>query len=220
MSGKVSEKTKESLLVAAGAIFARKGFRYATIAEICKEAGANVAAVNYHFGSKENLYGQSWRHAMKKSLSAHPPDGGVAPDAPAATRLRGMIKGLIERVSDENNNEMFIVHHELANPTGLLAEVMHAEMRPLQEMTVDIVKELLGPHASEREIRYCEVSIITLCIHPMLIRRADKTFRVETHEPPGLEDIKAYTDHVVSFAMAGIMAVKEAAIARSREEGP
>ena len=46
-------ETRGRLLDAAGAIFADKGFRDATTAEICRRAKANIAAVNYHFGSKD-----------------------------------------------------------------------------------------------------------------------------------------------------------------------
>ena len=47
-----SDPTREKLLDVAGRIFADRGYRAATIREICLAAGANVAAVNYHFGDK------------------------------------------------------------------------------------------------------------------------------------------------------------------------
>ena len=56
--------TKERLLKAASEIFAEKGFRDATVAEICEAAEANIAAVNYHFGNKETLYDEVWLRAF------------------------------------------------------------------------------------------------------------------------------------------------------------
>ena len=53
MSRKRSGAKKEKLLAAAGDVFIEKGFRDATVAEICARAEANISAVNYHFGSKE-----------------------------------------------------------------------------------------------------------------------------------------------------------------------
>lgn len=47
--------TRERLLKAALRVFADKGIAAATLREITEEAGANVAAVNYYFRSKEEL---------------------------------------------------------------------------------------------------------------------------------------------------------------------
>ncbi len=48
--------TKLDLILAAGEIFASKGLKGASIRAIAKKAKVNIAAINYHFGSKENLY--------------------------------------------------------------------------------------------------------------------------------------------------------------------
>jgi AcrR family transcriptional regulator len=61
-------RTSKKLLAAASEVFAQKGYRDATISEICERAGANVAAVNYHFGDKETLYKEAWRHSFSASL--------------------------------------------------------------------------------------------------------------------------------------------------------
>src|SRR5438128_488520 len=52
----VQDATKTRLLEAAGEEFAEKGFAAARVRSICRKAGANPAAVNYHFGDKERLY--------------------------------------------------------------------------------------------------------------------------------------------------------------------
>src|SRR5580692_4347987 len=51
-----SLETRRRLLDSAGEVFAEKGFANSTVREICKKAGANIAAVNYHFGDKQKLY--------------------------------------------------------------------------------------------------------------------------------------------------------------------
>ena len=48
--------TRKRLLAAAGRVFKEKGYRGATIADICRLAQTNIAAVNYHFSDKETLY--------------------------------------------------------------------------------------------------------------------------------------------------------------------
>jgi len=47
--------TKERILDAAERLFADHGFPATSMRDITQEAGVNLAAVNYHFGSKEAL---------------------------------------------------------------------------------------------------------------------------------------------------------------------
>lgn len=47
--------TKDLILDAAEALFADHGFAGTSMRMITAEAGVNLAAINYHFGSKENL---------------------------------------------------------------------------------------------------------------------------------------------------------------------
>ena len=200
-------KTVKSLLAAASEVFAEKGYRDATIAEICKRAKANIAAVNYHFGDKETLYTEAWRHSFSESLKAHPPDGGVSDAAPPEERLRGQVVALLRRIADADNREFFIVQKELANPTGLLNKVMRVELQPMQERMEILVRELLGPHVSDMQVRFCEISIISQCINPMVVGKRQKERREDKDSPPGVDDIEAYSRHVVEFSLAGIRAV-------------
>lgn len=50
-----SEKTRTRIIRAAEALFAEKGFRAMTLRGVTRDARVNLAAVNYHFGSKMNL---------------------------------------------------------------------------------------------------------------------------------------------------------------------
>ena len=51
----VVRSTRDRILVAAEALFAERGFEVVSLRDITGAAAANVAAVNYHFGSKEKL---------------------------------------------------------------------------------------------------------------------------------------------------------------------
>ena len=75
------QTTKDRLLEAACTIFADKGFRDATVAEICEAANANIAAVNYYFGDKEKLYDEVWHCAFSHATEAYPVDGGLPKDS-------------------------------------------------------------------------------------------------------------------------------------------
>jgi len=51
-----SEKTKSSLIQAAGELFANFGFSGVTARQITAKAGVSLGAIPYHFGSMEALY--------------------------------------------------------------------------------------------------------------------------------------------------------------------
>ncbi|MFT4569565.1 MAG: AcrR family transcriptional regulator [Hyphomicrobiaceae bacterium] len=52
-----AEETKNRILDAAERLFAQRGFAATSLRTIISEAGVNLAAVHYHFGSKEALIG-------------------------------------------------------------------------------------------------------------------------------------------------------------------
>lgn len=55
----MSESTKEKILNIALKLFSEKNFKAVSIREIASSCGVNVAAINYHFSNKENLYFQT-----------------------------------------------------------------------------------------------------------------------------------------------------------------
>lgn len=200
--------TRLRVLESAVEVFAARGFRDATIHEICEGAGANIAAVNYYFGSKESLYAEAWRKAFSDNLSVHPPDGGVPADAPPEDRLHGRVRALIHSFADEGNQAFLIMNKEMANPTALLRQVHRECMQPLHEETDALMRELLGPRATEQQVRFCEASLLSLCVG--VIRHA----RMHREHPDGeapplmIRDFSAYAEHAAEFALAGIQAIR------------
>ncbi|MFA6900772.1 MAG: CerR family C-terminal domain-containing protein [Desulfurivibrionaceae bacterium] len=204
------QETRQNLLEAAGKIFAAKGFRETTIAGICKQTGANTAAVNYHFGSKEALYVESWRYAFTQSLLVYPPDGNIAPQAPAEERLRGWILSIMRRIIDPQSHDFDIFHKEMANPTGLLAKPMQESVEPIFKGLTLLVSELLNKEPQEPEVQLCAMSIRAQCFGPLLYARRRKNAQElpTTCIDPLLEDVEQLADHVTRFSLAGIRALR------------
>src|SRR5258705_8544612 len=50
-----SDHTRSAILAAAERLYADRGFGDVTLRDIVAEANVNLAAVNYHFGSKDEL---------------------------------------------------------------------------------------------------------------------------------------------------------------------
>ena len=56
--------TRERILGAAETLFARHGFAGASLRQVTAAANVNLAAVNYHFGSKDNLIEEVFRRRL------------------------------------------------------------------------------------------------------------------------------------------------------------
>src|SRR5664280_2814298 len=86
-----SDPTREKLLDVAGKIFADHGYHAATIREISVAAGANVAAVNYHFGDKMGLYTEVVRQSARIA-EFQAAQTVIDQNAPAEDVLRAVIR--------------------------------------------------------------------------------------------------------------------------------
>lgn len=62
--------TKDRILNAAEGLFAQQGFSGTSLREVTSRADVNIAAVNYHFGSKENLINEVFRRRMDEMSGA------------------------------------------------------------------------------------------------------------------------------------------------------
>src|SRR3954451_20056019 len=90
------DQTRARLLEAAGEEFAEKGYDGATVRSICARAEVNLAAVNYHFGDKEQLYTQAVLEAHRCCVQPAPEAGPG--DGDPAEQLRSQIHHFLSNV--------------------------------------------------------------------------------------------------------------------------
>lgn len=64
--------TRQRLIEAAAQVFADHGFEGASVRDICARAEANVAAINYHFGGKEELAAEVMRLPLRRLEASIP----------------------------------------------------------------------------------------------------------------------------------------------------
>src|ERR1700693_564477 len=88
--------TREHLLEIAGQVFSEKGFPGATGKEICERSGANAAAVVYHFGGMDSLYGAVLQEARNRLAPSEALAAAVAKETDPKAKLVAFI-GLLVR---------------------------------------------------------------------------------------------------------------------------
>jgi len=204
-------RTKDRILTVACEVFAEKGYHDATVEEICRGAETNIAAVNYHFGSKDQLYAQVWRQAFDLAHEAYPPEGGLGPDAPPEERLRGTIHSFVVKTVDPGRigHAGKILLREMVAPTEVIKNVKHDALEPMHERMNRLMTELLGTRASREQILLSEMSVIHQCVAIGIRLFTGKMPPCMKLDMPVDELVERLTDHITRFSLAGIRAVRE-----------
>ena len=197
------ENTRDKILNAAGEVFAEYGFEGATIRAITERAEVNVAAVNYHFRDKAELYNRvvvdacsaraAWRDAV-----ANPAD---SPEE----RLRTLISHFLEYMlgPDRPAWKRRLMAREMANPTTALDELVEENIRPLRdEFLIPTLRELTGDRFSRRQLSFIGSSVMGQCLYfhqsRPIIERLNPDFKI------GKAEIEEIADHITRFSLAAI----------------
>lgn len=205
--------TREQLLDTAAEVFAEHGFRNATVREICQRAGANIAAINYHFGDKEALYTEVVRRCMRTARDKYPPTIGLSKRPTPGQKLRAFVYSFLLRIFDAGPNGMRgrLILREMVDPTDALDVAVAEEVRPMAGYLMEIIREFLGPRADEDQVRLCGMSVVSQVLfynhcRPMVVR----LFPEMKFDAKAIEEL---ADHITAFSVAGL---KQASAAASR----
>jgi AcrR family transcriptional regulator len=156
-----SAATRQKLVDSAGPIFAEKGYYSATVREICKRAGANVAAVNYHFKDKLGLYEEV---LVQCKRAAHVDQMRVALDQTGSPEdiLRDVIRARVQglRKNAMPNWQLRIFAHELADPTPALSRMINRVSRPIYDRMLELIAKIIGMPPRDVKTRLCAHSVM------------------------------------------------------------
>lgn len=197
------DETRQRLLDAAGRAFAKSGFDSATVREICQQADANVAAVNYYFGDKKRLYIEAVREAYC-ARSDSTPTPSFDPALPPADRLRDFIKIFLTRLLDGGHADwhLGLVLRELAQPTEACTEIVRDYIRPMAEVLGEIVAEILPPGSKDKNSNLICFSIVGQClfhyVHRPIIR---ELIGADDHQR---HSIDLLADHIANFSLSAL----------------
>jgi AcrR family transcriptional regulator len=198
------ETTRERIINAAGEVFAEQGFERATVRAITQRAGVNVAAINYHFGDKAELYSR----VILDACAGHTVADLVKAEgiADPQQRLRSIIFHWLHFMLDPNRPQWkrLLMAREMANPTVALDQLVENSIRPLRDQCLrPTLSELTENRFDEKQWRYLSGSIMGQCNYYLqskpIIDRLYPGFEI------GKAEINELADHIARFSLAAII---------------
>jgi len=196
-----SRDSRETLLSAAGEIFAEQGYEAATIKEITDRAGVNVASVNYYFRDKLGLYLEVLRQCLHNGRLALPPESaGLSHEERLTRYIHSFMKSLVGRPGWCGR----LMIRELSQPTPALPQVVEEIIRPnfllLRQLVADVARRPLGDET---------LDVLTHCVHAQCAH-----WKISRSVFPYLwpdlrfdeAEVCRIAAHIASFSIAGIKA--------------
>lgn len=152
---------RERIAAAALQVFARSGFIAGTVREITDLAEVNIAAVNYHFGSKDALARQVLERGIDSIIAMRCESlrGCVArhqPELPTVeATAEALVVPLVELGSGPWRDVMLLLAHARAGAPSSIAQLVERKFAPLHAEFVDVLQRVLpGLPRTEVALRY------------------------------------------------------------------
>jgi AcrR family transcriptional regulator len=204
MPTRPSKVTRNRIIKAAAPIFAEHGYEGASIRRIVAKADVNQAAINYHFGSKEELYRavlrmalEALQHADGVALS----DAGAGRDAALRAFVRRQLQPMLGR--DELSRYLRIFNWETVRPTPVFRKFMAEEARPYLASAAVLVRRYLPSEASDEEAMVAALWLFGQC--SIFVRNCEQLSR----PPLGLRIDRKFVDGlgdtITRWAAAGLL---------------
>lgn len=201
------QATRERVFRTAAELFAEHGFKRVTVRQIAAEAGANVAAVNYHFGDKAGLYAAIVDEAIammrETGTLARQAGEGLEP----REQLRAFVRVFMTRVMAAGRPTWIhrLMTREMDNPTDFMTRVVREVMEPRATYLGGIVAALTGIAASDPRVLRIVASIqgqVFVFVRPM-------PAKLPAAWKSMLLDVDAAVDHITTFSLGGMRAIDD-----------
>ncbi|RAN81494.1 TetR family transcriptional regulator [Bacillus sp. SRB_336] len=198
-----SASTKERILAAAEVLFAQRGFDGASLRQLTAAAGVNLAAVNYHFGSKDKLVEQVFRRRLDalnaSRLAALSRIAGAA-DTTVEDVLEAYIRPALD-LSHDGSGSLFmrVLARAFAEHDDSLRQFLSANYgHVMRQFTAEFARLL--PQLSKPEL-YWRIDLVTGALthamsgFGMIQRKSDVSEHAHREQT---------AQHLIRFAAAGL----------------
>ena len=160
--------TRQRILLAAAESFAENGFRGTTVRAICSKAKANVAAVNYYFGSKEQLYVEAYEFVFQHSPLYALADKPLEVASPAdwerelmawATSVLDVMRG----TEKWHNWQCKLFARERTDPSKVLPVILEKYFIPIETRLDQLLSMALPKNTSDADRMIWRLSTVAQC---------------------------------------------------------
>ncbi|OHV04939.1 TetR/AcrR family transcriptional regulator [Mycobacterium talmoniae] len=191
--------TRQLLIEVAGALFAEKGYAATASKEITERAGTNIAAVNYHFGSREGLYIAVLEEVDRRLIDLDVLDDVQRSSQTAAQKLGRVIDTILSGAAERSGWPVTLWAREILNPSPQFAVMLRDGVMPKFDILGSIVSEITGITDDATILEG-----IVACMAPAILL-ATINRGVET-PIRGLYDLphRRLADDLTGFALAGL----------------
>ena len=202
-----NDDTKDRILTEAENMFAHKGYHGVTVREITESAKCNLAAVNYHFGNKWNLYlavfrfrwlprAKQLREAVINALAQY--------ETPTQTEVvKALSQAFLEGpiTDDERKQHSLLIIRELAEPTEAFELVAEEAVKPLFQVLKKYLRPFMPETHDEKRLELNIFSIFALVTYFNFSRAAVTHITGQEYN----QDFKSLlVEHISNFALNGL----------------
>lgn len=210
---------RSRLIQAAGELFAENGYRDTTVRDICRQAGTNIAAVNYHFKGKDHLFEEVMIDVIKTGWRKYPVGYGCDEAQSPQEKLRAFVRGFFLRRFDFDRPDWHgrLLRRETLMMTPRARKLLGRYIVANDKLLLSAVRELLGPQAGDDAVRLCSASVkgqMLVFMHPKPDIKHPLAF-----PPKTLEEIEETVRHITEFSLAGIEKARKRLASRNKRNG-
>ena len=134
-------ETEEKIIKCAGQLIAEKGFASVTSKEICRAAGVNLAAVNYHFGSRDGLYLAVLENVQQYLVELQQLIDLYESDLTPRQKMEKLIDFLAGNAFRKNEWQISVWVREVMNPSPMLEKIFQKEALPKISVIIKIFSD-------------------------------------------------------------------------------
>jgi AcrR family transcriptional regulator len=207
-----ARSTRERVLETAGETFAEKGVDRTTSKEICARSEANIAAVNYYFGSIEGLYAAVLDEAQRRFITFEDIAAAVAGKTDAKSKLRALIELAVKRLLAPSSSSWAfrVIAREMAAPSPAFRALRQREILPRALLMKSLVAEIVRLPPEHPAVARATLSIIAPFA---MLSFADRSILDRAFPSLALneEGAAALADHLFRYAIAGLAEVQKQA---------